>query len=101
MELIDRSMLDKSSECHYFAGPLNVNRATRQVTTAMGAELILNECQFEILDMLATREDEILAYEQLYEAVWEGADGPDHHDVARDSLEDLIEQVKIGDWGMA
>jgi len=55
-------------------GPLNLNRLTKQADTVFHQELYLDEKEFEALDMLATREGETLAFEQLYEAIWETKD---------------------------
>ena len=61
---------------------------------ALGRELNLDEEEFAALDLLASREDEPLAFEQLYRAVWDAGDGTNRRDRARLALEHLLGQVR-------
>ena len=88
-------MYDESKKVKYFSGPLNLCRRTKQADTVMGTELILSDAEFDMLDMLATREGEPVTFEQLYDAVWKTPDGADNHSAALKSLNNLIEQVRV------
>ena len=81
----------------YFAGPLNLDRETGRADTAFGAELILNENEFDALDMLAIREGQPVTFQQLYEAVWEKPDGSGSMAAAKEALEMLI--IKVAEAG--
>jgi len=59
----------------------------------MGTQLILNEKEFDALDILVSREGDNLSFEQLYEAVWKNADDADKRGSASDALRRLIDQV--------
>ena len=59
----------------------------------MGISLILDEHEFDALDMLAARENRSLTFEQLYTNVWNAGDYSDSRDVARIKLEKLVDQV--------
>lgn len=53
-----------------FVGPLNINRRMGKATTVMGAELELNEQELETLHTLAANEGEPIAFELLYNEIW-------------------------------
>jgi len=78
----------------HLTGPLNLNRLTKKATTAMGAELILDEKEFDALEMLAAHEGEPLSLETIYRAVWgDAGDGACDREAARSGLSNLIRQV--------
>jgi len=86
--------VNKSDEKHkYFAGPLNINRAEKQATTAMGASLILRKNDFEALDLLSSNEGKYLTFQQLYEASWGTCETTDSLDYAFAALNNLIVQI--------
>ena len=64
-------MQNDSKYEYYFAGPLNLERQTKQASTLMGTKIPLDSCEFDALEMLAVREDEFLTFEQLYTNIWE------------------------------
>jgi len=66
---------DGNEAAHCFAGPLNLNRQTKQATTVMGSELPLDADEFKALDTPAAREGETVEFEQLYETVWNVGNG--------------------------
>ena len=75
-------------------GPLNLNRQTKKANTVFKTELILDGKEFDALDMMAAREGEPLAFEQLYAAVWHAEDGQDGREAARSGLDNITRQVK-------
>jgi len=86
-------MQDDNRPGSYFAGPLNLNRNTRQADTVMGTKLVLDADTCEALDMLVVREGEPLTFEQLYEAVWDKSDGVDNREAALTAMNDLVGQI--------
>jgi len=80
-------------EKRYFSGPLNLCREKKRADTVMGTELVLNEKEFDTLDMLVSREGEPVAFEQIYKAVWDDPANADGRDAARAAMWNLIEQV--------
>lgn len=82
----------------YTAGPLNVNRSTKQAKSIMGIDIVLGENDFEALDMLVTREGEYLSFQQLYEASWSKSKTTDNIDYAFSAMNSLIIQINnVGD----
>jgi len=88
---------DNSNEytvsCDYTAGPLNVNRFTKQAKTVMGTDIILGEHDFEALDILVSNEGEYLSFQQLYEASWSKSQATDSIDYAFTALNNIIIQI--------
>jgi len=83
----------------YFVGPLNIDKQSRMVSTVMGCELNLGGNEFDALDMLATRENEPLSFEQLYSALWDMGDGKNCREMARMELNHLIKTVNMAGNG--
>ena len=86
---------DDTLDYIYSAGPLNLNRQTRQAHTVMGAELPLDGKSFDALFMLASHEGEPQTLEQLCSAIWDG----DGSAAASSSLNNLAEQVNTAGQG--
>ena len=83
----------------YFVGPLNIDKQLRIVSTVMGSELNVSENEFDALDMLATRENEPLSFEQLYSALWDVGDGGNYRENARLELNQLTKKVNMAGNG--
>ena len=83
----------------YFVGPLNLNRQTKQATTVLGTSLLLDENEFDALDMLVYRESIPFSFDQLYSTICEASDHPVSRDAAKTDLFHLIEQVGIAGHG--
>ena len=81
---------DRIQAIQYFAGPLNLNRKTKQATTVTGIELKLDTDEFNALDILAAQEGEIITFERLYEAVWNVGNGSRGRCAALTKLEKLM-----------
>jgi len=92
-------MYDSAKENRYFSGPLNLYREKKSADTVMGTELILDDKEFDALDMLVAREGEPITFEQIYEAVWDDPDYVDGRDAARAAMWNLIEQVSSAGKG--
>ena len=75
-------------------GPLNLNRLTKKASTSFGTSLQLDENEFDVLYMLATREGEPQTFERLYAAVWDAADGSNEREAALRILNSLTRKVK-------
>jgi DNA-binding winged helix-turn-helix (wHTH) protein len=74
-----------------FAGPLNLNLHTKEASTALGDELRLAPKEFDALEILATCENDLLTFEELYQVVWN--DNLHGRDVAQQGLNNLSRQV--------
>ena len=83
----------------YFAGPLNMNRRTKQADTVMGTELDLDDYEFAVLDLLVVNENETLTFDELFEAVWRKEDNRADPDTARFCLHNLISKVNSAGEG--
>lgn len=79
--------------CKYSAGPLNINRLAKKAGTVMGAELLLDDNEFDILDFLASREDEYVTFDDLYSAIWEMSESHDGRRTARAKVDGLIKKI--------
>ena len=88
-------MQDDAEKTKYFAGPLNLDRKTKQADTVIGTELVLDETEFDVLDALVAQEGESVAFERLYEDFWKSSDGADNRAAARAALNGLMEKVSI------
>ena len=88
----DPNVLDIKGQ-KFTAGPLNLNRYTKQANTIMGTELVLGENDFEALDLLVSNEGKYLSFQQLYEAAWSKSDYTDSIDTSYTALHNLIMQV--------
>ena len=62
--------IHKRMEYLFTAGPLILDRLTKRASTSMGMELYLNDDEFDILDLLASRENDYVSFEEIYKAVW-------------------------------
>jgi len=91
-------MYDNEHKTSYFAGPLNLNRETRQADTVLGTELVLDANAFDVLDILASQEGESFTFEQLFETVWENPDTGDR-EAALIILNNLIGQISFAGKG--
>ena len=85
--------------CRYSVGPLDINRAAKKAGTVMGAELILDENEFDILDMLASREGEYVTFDELYKANWKLSESHDGKETARTAIDELIKKVSFDGCG--
>ena len=90
---------DNALEYLHIAGPLNLNRRTKQADTVMGTILPLNETEFAALDMLAENEGDWLTFEQLYSAFWALENDTDNRDVARAGMDNIVSLVKSAGEG--
>ena len=77
----------------YTAGPLNINRQTRQAKTIMGTDIVLGENDFEALDLLVLNEGEYLTFQQLYEESWGKSPATDSLDYAFSAISNLVIQI--------
>jgi len=89
----NNSILQSEQKGNYFVGPLNLDRITRQAVTAMGTELALDKNEFDALDMLASKENQYLTFNQLYEAIWGNLENQISEGSARSAFRSLIEKV--------
>jgi len=85
--------------CRYSAGPLNINRSAKKAGTVMGAELILDDNEFDVLDILASREGEYITFDDLYIEIWEMSGSTDSKETARTTIDDLIKKVSTDGYG--
>ncbi|MCL2616151.1 MAG: hypothetical protein FWD96_00745 [Defluviitaleaceae bacterium] len=77
---------------HCFAGPLNLNRQTKQADTIMGTELALSSSEFDALYMLVSCEGEAIAFDKLAVA-WGIVDSDCHESTVRLGLDNILHQV--------
>jgi len=89
----------EESGCTYSAGPLYIYRAAKKAGTVMGAELILDDKEFDVLDILASREDEYVSFDELYEEIWGLSENRDFMETALTMIDDLIKKVSIDGYG--
>jgi len=82
-----------SMEDRYIAGPLNLNRTTKQADTAMGTQIKLNDRDFEALDLLATNVGEYVSFDKLYNAAWGASKETSDISHAKASLDNLVFQI--------
>jgi len=93
---LDRKIDEMSNpytEDRYIAGPLNLNRRTKQADTAMGTQIVLKAKDFEALDLLATNEGEYISFEDLYKIAWGTSKETASISHAKASLNNLVSQV--------
>jgi len=90
-----------SKEIRYFAGPLNLNRQTKEVSTVMGAKLVLSDKEFDALDMLISLEGSPITVEQFYMSVWDAGDGVNRRNSARVGLDYIMHHVNEAGEGFA
>jgi len=83
----------------YSAGPLNINRSAKIADTVMGAELILDDNEFDVLDILASREGEYVTFSELYTVIWEMSGSRDSKETAHATIDDLIKKVSTDGYG--
>ena len=88
----DINMLDEKRQ-KYTAGPLNLNRRTKQATTVMGTDLQLGDYDFEALDLMVSNEGEYLTLQQLSEVSWSKSPTPENTEESQTSLNNLIQQI--------
>jgi len=77
----------------YIAGPLNLNRATKQADTAMGTHIELKPKDFEALDLLATNLGKYISFDALYNAAWGTSKETANFNYAKASLNTMIFQI--------
>ena len=80
-------------EQKYFAGPLNLNRDTKQASTVMGIDITLGEMDFEALDLMVRKEGEYLTFQQLYDVSWGTSETTKSVEFATAALDNLITQL--------
>ena len=84
---------DNSFEClgHIkIIGPLTMDSRKNRVYIVPGVKLKLNQNEFEVLTMLAARENTSLSFEWLYSAIWDQSDGTDYRKEALKSIESVV-----------
>ena len=79
-------------------GPLVLD-AFRSVVFIDGEKFPVSELEFIVLYLLAQREGERIAFEQLYADRWEPEDGADRRAQAREEMQSLIEQFNAAGGG--
>ena len=99
IEYSNNAANDDSLEGLHIAGPLNLNRQTKQADTVMGTILPLDEKEFATLDMLAENEGEWLTFEQIYSAFWVLDSDTDNRDAARTGLDNVVRLVSSAGEG--
>ena len=104
-ELVNENNVDiyradiEESGCRYSAGPLYIYRAGKKAGTVMGAELILDDNEFDVLDILASREGEYVSFDELYKMIWGSTESRDSKETARITIDDLIKKVSLDGYG--
>ena len=93
-----RSDIEESG-CRYSAGPLYINRSGKKASTVMGAELILDDKEFDVLDILASREGEYVTFDELYKEIWGLSEKQDSKAIAATTIDDLIKKVSLDGYG--
>ena len=97
---VDVCQADKEETgCRYSVGPLDINRSAKKAGTVMGAELILDDNEFGVLDMLASREGEYVTFDELYKANWELSESHNGKEPARTAIDELIKKVSFDGCG--
>jgi len=87
-----------AKEFKNFAGPLNLNKKTRQATTIMGTELVLGENDFEALYLFVSNEGRYLTFQRLYDEAWGRSDSTRNMSFASAALDNLVLHVNnVGD----
>ena len=86
-------MSNSPPTAQYFVGPLNLDRRTKQATTAMGVKLALSSGEFDALDILAEMEDTPFTFERLWSALRDRGNISCELDAARLTFENLLRQV--------
>ena len=81
------------------AGPLTLDSDSNRAYIVSRTELDLSPDEFEVLYMLATREDVPLTLEQLYGSLWERGDGICRREEARQAMDNIIGQVNAAGNG--
>jgi len=89
MELQNSTEKDQK---YFFAGPLNLDKMTRQASTVIGGSIVLGEGDFEALYTLAKNEGEFLTFQQLFEASW-GRVTTNNIETSLKALQNLVQQV--------
>jgi len=89
----------EESCCRYSAGPLNINRTAKKAGTVMGAELILDDNEFDVLDTLASREGEYVTFDDLYKDIWVLSKSRDGKETAQITIDDLVKKVGLDGYG--
>jgi len=78
----------------YIAGPLNLDRTAKKADTTLGAQLVLSDKEFDALDVLATREGQTVAFEELFKIVWKGSNDHEIRADARETLKKLTAKIQ-------
>jgi len=95
VELNDKKSRKDPRNNQYFAGPLNLNRVSKQADTVMGTKLSLEADEFDALDFLASQEGSPISFEQLYKVVWASHYADCNRDTARVIMDSLMKQVRL------
>jgi len=86
--------LQNNKEQNYiFAGPLNLNRITRQASTVMSGNIALAYNDFEALYTLAANEGKFLSFQQIYEAAWGKSETTETPEEATATLAELVDKI--------
>ena len=74
-------------------GPLTLDGSSNRAYIVPHTELILSPGEFEILYMLAMREDVPMTFEQLYNCLWEQDDDVCRREEAREAIAKVAGQI--------
>ena len=81
------------------AGPLTLDSDSNTAYIAPRAELRLSPDEFDVLYILAAREDMPLTFEQLYDCLWEQEDGACRQAEARKTIAKVVRRVNAAGNG--
>ena len=88
------------SHSHIFiAGPLTLNSHTNQAHIVLQPVMQLTPDEFDILFMLAMRENIPLSFETLYNALWDSSDETDNREYAWDIIVNLATRISAAGNG--
>ena len=74
-------------------GPLTMDSRKNRVYIVPDVKIKLSQDEFEVLNMLATRENISLSFEWLYKAIWDLGDGTDRRGEALKCIEKVIRKI--------
>jgi len=77
----------------FIFGPLSLDCYRHRAYIVPNTEILFSSGEFYTLHLLAAREDIILSFEQIYNAVWEREDGNDRRDEAVKVVNDLVKKI--------
>ena len=80
-------------------GPLTMDSRKNQVYIVPDVNLKLSQDEFEVLNMLAVRENISLSFEWLYRAIWDLTDNTDHREEAFCIIESIVNKINSSGAG--